>query len=349
MYPSIDLYFIEKYQNLVNVQNNNVQTMNSESRWIKLARKYENWPFAIFIKPFEPLGVLIAAIALVFAVIALKEERVLRKETLDVMKEEKSLRKVVLFSTLAERLEAARKSDQSKKSEDLDSRAGHIKILELIVELDKAERIESAKNESDPSKENCKNKIPIVDRKEEFSLKYINASKVNFYIHELKNGIDLRDADIRSIDFEDSNLEAALLINAYLSNAILKGTNLKEAELVCTTLTEACLESANLVGATLTDADLIRTDLTDADLMEADLTDADLAGAEFTDADLTRTDLQFAKNLSQNQLDSACADPDSDPIVPKNLKWVPRECPEGDTNTKSRSPRRSFVCPVGFE
>ncbi len=232
------------------------------------------------------------------------------------MEEEKTLRKVMLIATLVERLEAARKLEQSKISKDLVARAGQIKILELIVEFDIAERPEAANNEPDQSNKNCKDKIPIVDLKDEFSLKYINASKVNFHNRNAGYGIDLRNADIRNIDFEESNLEEAILINAHLSNAILKGANLKHAELLCTTLTEASLERAILANATFRNANLTRAVLTDADLRKTDLTDADLTGAN----------LKFAKNLSQNQLDSACADQDSPPMIPDDMSWEERSC-----------------------
>ena len=349
MFPSTDLYFIEKYHNMLMEekiknkdinskggnknygQNNTEQNRSSESRWKKWAKAYENCQFAIFIKPFEPLGILIAAIALVIALVALsfdydlrnktldvmEEEKDLRNKTLLVMEEEKTLRKVMLIATLVERLEAARKLDQSKKSKDLVARAGQIKILELIVEFDIAERPEAANNEPDQSNKNCKDKIPIVDLKDEFSLKYINASKVNFHNRNAGYGIDLRNADIRNIDFEESNLEEAILINAHLSNAILKGANLKHAELLCTTLTEASLERAILANATFRNANLTRAVLTDADLRKTDLTDADLTGAN----------LKFAKNLSQNQLDSACADQDSPPMIPDDMSWEERSCP----------------------
>ncbi len=105
---------------------------------------------------------------------------------------------------------------------------------------------------------------------------------------------------------------------------------------------KSCLKDAILTGSYLINADLARSDLSGAALSKSDLTRADLYQVNFsradfkkavlTDADISGADFTRAKRLTQDQLDSACADEDNPPInLPKDdkneqLEWKQKQC-----------------------
>ena len=66
--------------------------------------------------------------------------------------------------------------------------------------------------------------------------------------------------------------------------------------------------------------------LISARFTKADLTNVDFSGANLTDAILDGADLRGARNLSQEQLDSACGDPQT--LLPEGLQIHrgPRQC-----------------------
>jgi uncharacterized protein YjbI with pentapeptide repeats len=145
---------------------------------------------------------------------------------------------------------------------------------------------------------------------------------------------DLGDANLTSADLSGANLLRADLNGAGLSDAKLIGANLSSARLVGSNLHIAYLLAANLSGADLSGADLSGAHLSTAifrDLIQRDvkpgdakltdderwllgvaklivskLGDADLGGASLSAADLSEADLRDAKNLTQEQLDTAC-------------------------------------------
>jgi len=96
-------------------------------------------------------------------------------------------------------------------------------------------------------------------------------------------GAILEEADVRDADLSSADLSKALLNDADLSDAILDGAKLQGAELKGTVLEGASLVGANLQGA---------------DLEDADLWNADISGANLEDA----------KNLTQEELDDAIGD-----------------------------------------
>ena len=89
--------------------------------------------------------------------------------------------------------------------------------------------------------------------------------------------------------------------------------NLRKANLAGTDLSKAHLVAANLREAELSETNLREADLRAADLFEANLSGADLFGA----------DLFGAKNLTQEQLDTACGDDDTK--LPEGLTIKPCE------------------------
>ena len=106
-------------------------------------------------------------------------------------------------------------------------------------------------------------------------------------------------------DGERANLQNAILVKANLSGARLSG--------------------ANLSGAYLSGADLSRANLTKASLFRANLTEADLANAELSDADLRVADLRGAIHLTQEQLDTASGDGETQ--LPGGVDDPSRRCP----------------------
>ena len=151
-------------------------------------------------------------------------------------------------------------------------------------------------------------------------------------------GADLSDADLRGADFTDAILAGTTLWRADLRGADLRGTNPfgfqpDFANLAGVDLTGGDLRVAGLTGVNLTDAKLTNTDLTGARLVGANLSGADLRGADLTAANLRGADLNQATNLTQAQLDAACADelPGSNssvPVhIPAGLIWRSKRCP----------------------
>ncbi len=114
--------------------------------------------------------------------------------------------------------------------------------------------------------------------------------------------LNLRETDIRGADLTSASLHGASLLSANLNGAYLIGADLSDAY-----LTGAVLFSASLPGA----------DLSRADLGYADLRGADLKGANLSRADLSAADLTTAKNLEQQQIDSAKGD--NNTKLPSNL------------------------------
>jgi len=90
----------------------------------------------------------------------------------------------------------------------------------------------------------------------------------------LKNGANLRDANLIGADLRDANLIGADLRGADLSGADLIGANLIGANLIGANLIGAYMRGANLSGADLRDANL-----RDAGLRDANLSDANLGNA----------------------------------------------------------------------
>ena len=91
----------------------------------------------------------------------------------------------------------------------------------------------------------------------------------------IKNGADLRSANLYSADLSGANLRSADLYSADLRSA-----NLSSADLSSADLSSADLRSANLSSADLSSADLYSADLSSANLSSADLSSADLSSAD---------------------------------------------------------------------
>ena len=175
------------------------------------------------------------------------------------------------------------------------------------------------------------------------------------------SGADLRGAKLAGADFNRADLSDAILVEADLSGADLRGANLRGAVFIRANLTdadlcEADLSEADLVGAVFHDAYMERVNLEGAELLVANFSEAHLAGAmvtsangayaNFAGADLSNanfndTELQGAlfdgadiggarlsqsHDLSDSQIERACASPDAPPVLPEHVEWTEKRC-----------------------
>jgi uncharacterized protein YjbI with pentapeptide repeats len=154
----------------------------------------------------------------------------------------------------------------------------------------------------------------------EANLREANLFRVNLegaYLFRANlEGANLEGANLFIANLEGAYLEGANLGGAYLGVADLEGAylfraNLEGANLFRAYLFRANLEGANLSGANLSGANLSGADLSGADLSGADLSGADLSGADLSGADLSGADLSGAylyriKNLTNEEIKSAC-------------------------------------------
>ena len=175
------------------------------------------------------------------------------------------------------------------------------------------------------------------------------------------SGADLRGAILVGADLRRANLQNAILIEADLSGADLFGANLSgavftRANLKKANLCESNLADSDLVGAVLHGADLERANLAGAELLVANFSNAlmegaiitsangtyaNFAGADLSDTNFSETELQGALfdgadiggarlsqayDLSDSQIDAACAPSDAPPILPDHIEWTDRRC-----------------------
>jgi hypothetical protein len=105
------------------------------------------------------------------------------------------------------------------------------------------------------------------------------------------------------LDLHATSLPAADLSQAFLSRADLGGVDFTKAFLIGADLNQAFLSGAYLTGAQLGFANF-----RGAHLELADLKGANLLGASLNGANLSGADLRNAKNVTQQQIDSATGD-----------------------------------------
>ena len=145
------------------------------------------------------------------------------------------------------------------------------------------------------------------------------------------SGADLRGAKlsgavfIRAIltdaDLCEADLTGADLVGADFEGAFMENVNLTEAELLV-----ANFSNAQLAGAIVTSANATYSNFAGADLSGASFRDTELQGAVFDGADLGGTRLIQSYDLSDSQIELACASPNDPPILPNHLEWTERRC-----------------------
>ncbi len=153
-----------------------------------------------------------------------------------------------------------------------------------------------------------------LEKKEKFSLTLVGAYLADAYLSGANlTGVKLLQSDLTIATLINTNLLNADLTTANLTGADLTGANLTGATLLIADLTTAVLNNANLTRAILTNAILTKASLTGADLTNATLINANLTRAVLSGANLSGAYLMGANDLTQRQLDQACADPDNPP------------------------------------
>ena len=167
-----------------------------------------------------------------------------------------------------------------------------------------------------------------------------NLAGANFRRANLQNAI-LVEANLRGADLRNANLSGAVFIRADLTDADLCEVDLTGADLAGAVFEQAFLEKANLGGAELLVADFSNTRLhgaaltsangayanfAGADLSNANFSDTELQGAVFDGANLGGTRLRQSYNLSDMQVDAACAPADAPPLLPDHIEWTNRRC-----------------------
>jgi len=125
------------------------------------------------------------------------------------------------------------------------------------------------------------------------------------------NGANFKNANLNHANLVDANLVDANLYNAYLyranlNEANLENINLSKAHLIGSNLYIANLYNANLVDASLNEANLFHANLSKANLSKANLENANLSEANLYNANLSEANLYNAKNLTNEQIKSAC-------------------------------------------
>lgn len=285
---------------------------------------YEGTTLAQIARAFAPLGGVFSAVGVVIAIFALgitlyeiSEARKGREAVLDEINEARENRESTLFSLLMTNLEAARKTDSDLRKSATKRDGEKMKCMNRRHQL-------SARH----------GQIPVIERmvRLDISLRDIPAENVNLVVYRDRKdksyGINLEGADLEDADLRGANLSKAFLSNATLTDADLDKACMEYADLTGADLRDTSLERAVLTRAILEDADLIG-----ADLYKANLRGANMARTDLTNADLTGTNLTRVENLTQTQLDSACAESDEPPMhLPKDrdgkrLVWNAKECP----------------------
>ena len=167
-----------------------------------------------------------------------------------------------------------------------------------------------------------------------------NLVGANFRRADLRNAIFV-EADLSGADLRGAKLGGAVFIRANLTDADLCEADLTGADLVGAVFEEAFMENVNLTeaellvadfsnarlaGAIVTSANATYSNFSGADLSGANFRDTELQGAVFDGTDLGGTRLNRSYDLSDSQIELACASPNDPPILPNHLEWTERRC-----------------------
>lgn len=262
---------------------------------------------ARFARWFEPYGILIAVAALGVALMTLWVEIDLRRETLTALAEEANLRNDVVAAMREEKVLrdatlTALGQEKLLREESLVALEQDKVLREAVLYGLLIERIADAHENDAP----YAGHVPILERL-------------------VRLNMDLVDVDLTGLRFDvDEGLDVS---GGALSRVNFRGSRLEDARFAGADLTRAEFRDANLRGADFGAATLHKARFRSADLKAASLRDADVSGAYF----------RYARGLTQQQLDSACAQlripPRALPFdyeTGAQLVWRPRVCPTRD-------------------
>ena len=280
----------------------------------KLADAYNKTNVAYFFRVVQPSGVFLAAIGLVFAAWTVKM-------SLDEMEESRKVREANLLVALMERLDVARTIDAGKSATKFDREKQELECTVGTKQL-----------------QGQAGQIVILERMSYLglSLRDIDAHEVNLVVRRNRRselpGINLAGAELIDADFRNSNLRDADLSGTKLHYAKFYGACMRKVSLAKADLKDANARSVDFQRADFTDSCLLRTDFRDAKLKNASFQRVDFSEANLKNADISGADFTRAKGLTQDQLDSACADEDNPPKnLPmddnkEQLKWNQKQC-----------------------
>ena len=210
---------------------NNNKGIQRKTHWlIRVAARYRVTPFAIFLRAFEPAGILVAAIGLAATAWILKltldqieEIQKTREAAADEIKAARLSREATLFGILFERLETARARyhEQKMDNERLKPaiQSGQVQILERMASLE----------------------IPLqgIDASE-VALAYVELPcaevKSSNFTYSMLTRINLRNARVDGTDFSGANLANARFDGAHISNSIFRQSDLTSASFEGTVL-----------------------------------------------------------------------------------------------------------------
>lgn len=134
-------------------------------------------------------------------------------------------------------------------------------------------------------------------------------------------------ARLDGIALSNSDLTGIGLSNTYLSRANFYYANMPQSNLHYTVMRQANLNRVSFKCANLSWSDLQLANLSRSDLSYADLSHSDLRGASLYLATLNNTNLEGARNLTQEQVEQAYGNGET--TLPDDLKrpsaWVPDE------------------------
>ena len=309
----------------------------------RILRSGVTWPFRLtwrllrqlnqFAKAIEPLGILLAAIGLILAVVSFwidYEDRV----------EERTVRAWQLLTT-----QASGNSGKREALEYLNRRDGlWCRVDECLLTLKERTQLVGVDltppdrgadgNTYDGGQGAYLVQLQLVGGDLRWAnLKWANLQRANLQGADLRGanlrganlqGADLSDAELLGAELDEADLFGAELDRANLAEASLGKANLKHASFYRANLFRANLERANLRSAYLGGAVLEGARFSGANLQRAYLGEAKIVGivfrgfmADFRDADLSAADLSSAYGLTQKQLDQAIGDENTK--IPKGL------------------------------
>jgi uncharacterized protein YjbI with pentapeptide repeats len=132
------------------------------------------------------------------------------------------------------------------------------------------------------------------------------------------SGANFSRAQFQAADLQEADLQKTYLFRAKLQGARLSNANLAKAYLGEADLEKADLREARLQGAFLIAANLREADLRMAQVQDALLTRAKLGGARLFGAQLQGANLEYATDLTQQQIAGVCVDART--ILPGHLR-----------------------------
>lgn len=144
-----------------------------------------------------------------------------------------------------------------------------------------------------------------------------NLEKALLYEADLQ-GATLYEANLQEAMLYEANLREANLEDTNLYRTNLIGANLQSCKLIGAYLEGTILSTANICEANLFEANLVEANFCEANLSYANLVGTNLKDAKLDEANFSSADLTRAKNIEQQQIESAFGN--SDTILPDYLE-----------------------------